>query len=167
MGPLCHSYLSPFFAISVSLRVNSSCAMRGSHPCVARVDHVPDSEDSGDKSRARPRPPPLLCFPLCVHHNKRSAATSSNRGKGEPPPARSVLRGCLAMARRPGGSWATPKAVRGAFGWDYPTKHSGFLHAIRSPPRSCSAAWTELSPPRFEVELPPSTLLRYLLRVVP
>jgi hypothetical protein len=130
-------------------------------------DHVPDSEDSGDKSRARPRPPPLLCFPLRVHHSKRSAVTSSNRGKGEPPAARSVLRGCPAVARRPRGSWATPKAVCGAFGWDYPTEHSGFLNVVRLPPRSCSVAWIEMSPPRFEVELPPSALLPYLLRVVP
>jgi hypothetical protein len=166
VGSLCHSYLSPFFAISVSLRVNSSCAMRGSHPCVARVDHVPDSEDSGDKIWARPRPPPLLYFPLRVHHSKGSTATSSNQGKGDPPPARLVLRGCPAVARRPGGSWATPKAVRGAFEWDYPTEHSGFLDDVRSPPRSCSATWTELSPPRFEVELSPSALLRYLPRVV-
>ena len=34
-------------------RVNNPDAVRGSLPCFARVDHIPDSEDSGDKSWAR------------------------------------------------------------------------------------------------------------------
>jgi hypothetical protein len=38
--------------------------VRGSLPCFVRLDHIPDSEDSGDKSWARPRPP--LLKPSCA-----------------------------------------------------------------------------------------------------
>ena len=44
------SISSPFFAVSVPIRVNNPDAVRGAPPCFARVDHVPPSRSRGIKA---------------------------------------------------------------------------------------------------------------------
>jgi hypothetical protein len=95
-----------------SLHVNSLCTMRGSLTCFAWVDHVPDSKDSGDKSRARPRPP--LIKPSCVLPSLiQSAVVPRERGWCGPPPVKLITRGRLPLARWLGASSRSPLSVCG------------------------------------------------------
>jgi hypothetical protein len=101
-GPTCH------LAAASTTRApcaDLSLASRG-------LGHVPDSEDSGDKSRARPRPP--LLQPSCALPSLiQSAVVPRERGWCGPPPVKLVTGGRLSLARWPGASSHSPLSACG------------------------------------------------------
>jgi hypothetical protein len=101
-GPTCH-----LTAASTTRPpcVDLSLASRG-------LGHVPDSDDSGDKSRARPRPP--LLQPSCVLPSLiQSAAVPHERGWCGPPLVKLITGGRLSLARWPGASSHSPLSACG------------------------------------------------------